>query len=122
MTVEQLAEKWVDEWGICCRAENMNANQFAKQAYIAGYNEAQNTITQCNRSALSGVKWHKVADGDLPKECTDVLAIDILAGKPSEPSLYHFVTSDTWEWLPKRIACLSNEQMLAWCEIPTFTE
>ena len=67
MTVEQLAEQWVDEWGICCRAENMNANQFAKQAYIAGYNEAQNTITQCNRSALSGVKWHKRLERPMKK-------------------------------------------------------
>ena len=120
MTVEQLAEQYAENVNLAFVADH--TREAFEQAYIAGYNEAQNTITQCNRSALSGVKWHKVADGDLPKECTDVLAIDILAGKPSEPSLYHFVTSDTWEWLPKRIACLSNEQMLAWCEIPTFTE
>ena len=110
MTVEQLAEKWVDEWGVCCRAENMNANQFAKQAYIAGYNEAQNTITQCNRSALSGVKWHKVADGDLPNNTDNVLS-------DKGTIVYYNFTYDCW--VDERTS-VKIDDVIAWCEIPKF--
>lgn len=61
-------------------------------------------------------KWHTPAE-KLPKECTTVLAIDNL-DSDSEPSTYYFVTSNTWEWLPRRIASLSNNQIKKWCEIP----
>ena len=46
------------------------------ELYIAGYTDAQNTITQCNRMALSnGIQWHDLRKdpNDLPKESCSVL-------------------------------------------------
>lgn len=63
-------------------------------------------------------KWHKPSE-KLPADCSLVLAYDF---EDSEPALFEFVTSDTWEWMPRRIACLSNDQIKCWCEIPKFDE
>lgn len=63
-------------------------------------------------------KWHKPSE-KLPAECSLVLAFDF---DDSEPALFKFVTSDTWEWMPRRIAFLSNDQIKCWCEIPKYTE
>lgn len=62
-------------------------------------------------------KWHKPSE-KLPAECSLVLAFDF---DDSEPALFKFVTSDTWEWMPRRIAFLSNDQIKCWCEIPKYT-
>lgn len=63
-------------------------------------------------------KWHKPSE-KLPADCSLVLAYDF---EDSEPALFEFVTSNTWEWMPRRIACLSNDQIKRWCEIPKYTE
>lgn len=65
-----------------------------------------------------GPKWHKPSE-KLPEECTTVLACEF---NNEEPSLYRFVTSDQWEWLPRRIAVLNNAEITKWCEIPKYTE
>ena len=54
MTEEEMAE--AQNW-VITNAKDYNlgdetAFDFAERAFLAGYNEAQNTITQCNRSAL----------------------------------------------------------------------
>lgn len=63
-------------------------------------------------------KWHKPSE-KLPEECSLVLAYDF---EDSEPALFEFVASDTWEWMPRRIAVLSNDQIKCWCEIPKYEE
>ena len=57
-------------------------------------------------------KWHKVADGDLPKEGTEVLNDDgvvvvLLKGH------WRYVHGGEWE----DDACVDH-----WCEIPQYTE
>ncbi len=63
-------------------------------------------------------KWNKPSE-KLPADCSLVLAFGF---ENSEPALFEFVTSNTWEWMPRRIACLSNDQIKRWCEIPKCTE
>ena len=58
-------------------------------------------------------EWHKPSE-KLPEECTLVLAY---AFEDTEPSLYYFVASNYWEWMPRRIACLDNDQIRIWKEI-----
>ena len=59
-------------------------------------------------------EWHKPSE-KLPEECSLVLAYGF---DDTEPSLYEYVDSDTWEWMPRRIASLSNDQIRLWKEIP----
>ena len=58
-------------------------------------------------------EWHKPSE-KLPKECSLVLAYSF---EDTEPALWEFVTSDQWEWLPKRIVFCSNDQIRLWKEI-----
>ena len=108
MTVEQLAEQYAGNIELDTKWNN--PRQVIEQAYIAGYNEAQNTITQCNRSALSGVKWHKVADGDLPNNTDNVLS-------DKGTIVYYNFTYDCW--VDERTS-VKIDDVIAWCEIPKF--
>ena len=67
--------------------------------YLAGFNKAN--------------EWHKTSE-KLPKDCSLVLAYGF---DDTEPTLYYYVASDTWEWMPKRIAVYSNDQIRLWKEI-----
>ena len=58
-------------------------------------------------------EWHKPSE-KLPEECSLVLAYSL---DDTEPSLWKFVTSGQWEWLPKRIVFCSNDQIRLWKEI-----
>lgn len=95
--VEERAEQYVinntDE-----SVNSFNGEQFQK-AYIAGAKE-------------NGVKWHKVADGDLPKE--EDLEMQVLCLTMEGYQLLS-LSSD-----PKPI--FDYYKVIAWCEIPTFTE
>ena len=70
-----------------------------KDGFKDGYNKAN--------------EWHKPSE-KLPKECSLVLAYSF---EDTEPDLWEFVTSDQWEWLPKRIVFCSNDQIRLWKEI-----
>ncbi|MCR4627379.1 MAG: hypothetical protein K5640_06990 [Treponema sp.] len=80
----------------------------AKNGAEVGYNKAN--------------EWHDLRKdpNDLPKEdCKIYLAYSF---GDTEPSLYEYIASEEgqWEWMPRRIASLSNDQIRAWCEIPQF--
>ena len=87
--------------------EKIHSDEFGQmfQAFLAGLKTGKS-------------KWHKPSE-KLPGECSTVLAYDF---EDSEPALFRFVASDTWEYFPRRIACLSNNQIKCWCEIPKYTE
>ena len=87
------------------------------------YEEGQSDYDALKQAHLAGQKaskpkWHKPSE-KLPAECSLVLAFDF---EDSEPSLFKFVASNTWEWMPRRIVFLSNDQIKCWCEIPQYTE
>ena len=102
MTVEQLAEQYAKDY-----LETRKIFEMLTQAYIAGYNEAQ-----CNRSALSGVKWHKVAD-ELPISDKDKFYLI-----KDKWNCYLIARYFNGEWSDYT----TIEDVIAWCEIPTFTE
>lgn len=57
MTDEEMAEGYVNEYGFgsdCNNLTSYDANQSIEQAYLAGLEAGR-------------LKWHKIADGDLPK-------------------------------------------------------
>jgi hypothetical protein len=58
-------------------------------------------------------EWYKPSE-KLPKECSLVIAYGF---DDTEPDLYYFVASDTWELMPRRIVFLSNDQIKLWKEI-----
>ena len=58
-------------------------------------------------------EWHKPSE-KLPEECSLVLAYSL---DDTEPSLWKFVTSDQWEWLPRRVVFCSNDQIRLWKEV-----
>lgn len=103
MTDKELAkESWWNDDG-CSGA--MSTEKIYECGFLAGLKAGKPT-------------WHKPSE-KLPADCSLVIAYDF---EDSEPALFKFVTSNTWEWMPRRIACLSNEQIKRWCEIPKYTE
>lgn len=68
-------------------------------------------------------KWHKVADGDLPKEDKSImiyakLADGVAVGKRRKQGKvyeWYFATYDG-------TFCLRDKEVIAWCEIPQYTE
>jgi hypothetical protein len=66
-------------------------------------------------------RWHFPAKGELPEDCSRVLAIEKERSE-CRAGLYDYLDSEDgegqWEWLPRRIAVLSNDQILAWQYLP----
>ncbi len=108
MTEKEMAQEYeknaeyieIDDYG-----HKVYGSQDIEQAFLAGLKAGR-------------PKWHKPSE-KLPEECSLVLAFEF---EDSEPTLFEFVTSNTWEWMPRRIACLHNDQIKCWCEIPKFKE
>lgn len=85
------------------------------QRVISDKNEYISVLESENAELKAdGPKWY-TPDKKLPEECTTVVAYGF---DDVEPTTFHFVCSDQWEWLPRRIAVLSNEQIKKWCNIP----
>ena len=92
---EKEAEEWANEMYPC----DGQAQRYLLMGAEFGYNKAN--------------EWHKTSE-KLPKDCSLVLAYGF---DDTEPTLYYYVASDTWEWMPKRIAVYSNDQIRLWKEI-----
>lgn len=99
----EMANKWFSEYkpaemgflnGRKCYSEKM-----VKEAYIEGTKE-------------NGLQWHKVADGDLPDNTNSVLS-------DKGVIVYYNFTHDCW--VDER-ASVEIDDVIAWCEIPPFTE
>ena len=108
MKDEEMAEEQIKKWDSVLYSQMYSValvKDFIRKAFLAGLKAGR-------------PKWHKPSE-KLPADCSLVLAYDF---EDSEPALFEFVTSDTWEWMPRRIACLSNDQIKCWCEIPKFKE
>ena len=108
MGVEERAEQYSDRYSLLS-VENI---ELIKKAYIAGYNDAIKVKVNMTRisDAPNGIVWHKVADGDLPKEYTEVLDDE---GRQVELRKGHwrFVYGSEWE---------DDAIVIAWCEIPRY--
>ena len=99
MAVNNAKKKYGLEGSICMNIQECAYVNGFQQGAKFGYNKAN--------------EWHKPSE-KLPEECSLVLAYSF---DDTEPSLWKFVTSDQWEWLPKRIVFCSNDQIRLWKEI-----
>lgn len=106
MTDEEMAEEYAK--GLCktctvdtCRYNTLQTcaiKESLKQAYLAGLEAGR-------------PKWHKVADGDLPKDENDVL---VYSGEDWRMCVGRYS--------PKYKAWETGCDTIAWCEIPKYTE
>lgn len=98
MTDEEMAEEYAKSIVIFDR--DFHNERFAEltQAYLAGL--------KADRP-----KWHKVADGDLPKDENDVL---VYSGEDWRMCVGRYS--------PKYKAWETGCDTIAWCEIPKYTE
>ena len=106
MTDEEMAEDYAK--GLCktctvdtCRYSTIQTcaiKESIKQAHLAGLKAGR-------------PKWHKVADGDLPKDENDVL---VYSGEDWRMCVGRY--------FPKYKAWEAGCDTIAWCEIPKYTE
>lgn len=112
MTDEEMAVNWIRSQG--WSEENLPSDEFGQmlKAYLAGLEAGK-------------PKWHKVADGDLPKE-TEFIESDVLLllvqlkgtkHKRYELGRYNF-SANVFSYTHLK----SVEDVVAWCEIPRFEE
>ena len=108
MTDEEMAEEY-NKRNKCFREDvgkiqieyKMYLNNL-KQAYLDGFHEGQ-------------PKWHKVADGDLPRQDGHTcFSIKVLAS--NKKWVYYQFTNGKWFCGNKEV------KVIAWCEIPQFKE
>ena len=112
MKDEERAEEYVDKE--CCQTcpntshtckEKCECWEFARKAFLAGLTESR-------------PKWHKVADGDFPKDGVQVL---------SEKGHLVIYKGDCFCWFEyspnaDNIKLRKWEEPIAWCEKPTYTD
>lgn len=104
MTDEEMAEQYaVENWEHY--EEGQTDYKALKQAFLAGLKAGR-------------PKWHKVADGDLPKENN----LYLVAIKDNGLAIAYF---NSLHWETKYNLCDFGhciETVIAWCEIPKFEE
>jgi hypothetical protein len=86
-------------------SESVDISYYIEEAVLAGLKAGR-------------PKWHKVADGDLPKTCVQVL---------SEQGTLVVYKGDGFNWVEyspnaDNIKLRKWEEPIAWCEIPKYTE
>lgn len=100
MTDREMAEEWADKnITLAISMYNPQAESIAKRAFLAGL--------KAGKDMNVPTKWHKVADGDLPKENKNVL------NQSGEITMYES---------GRGFLGLGGIGVIAWCEIPTFTD
>ena len=105
------------------------ANEKCKDCYMCSYSEHKNPYKICQRrkdrkqAFLAGLeagrpKWHKVADGDLPNENKLYLVATREGGL-----IISYYNGAYWE-TRYNISAFGHavEFVIAWCEIPQYTE
>lgn len=98
MTDEEMAVNWIRSQG--WSEENLPSDELLqmKKAFLAGLKAGK-------------PKWHKVADGDLPKDENDVL---VYSGEDWRMCIGRYS--------PKYKAWEAGCDTIAWCEIPKYME
>lgn len=124
MGVEERAEQYAikEICGNCnhCQSKGYigcDTYRYGKNAYIAGYNACLEEATHNYNKLIDErekliPKWHKVADGDLPKEgvlCAVLLVNnDLILARLREDNVWTTNGHNAFE------------NVIAWCEIPRY--
>ena len=133
MTDEEMAEEYADWfWGA-----SPSARRAIKQAYLAGLKAGKDmaeadlaTIAYMQGAERYKTKWHKVADGDLPKPNIAVLICFQFEKWTTTYIAYYRSAIKKWQMYnlfeaqrqPIDDDYIDSEEVIAWCEIPTFTD
>jgi hypothetical protein len=116
MTKEELAEDYIDEHSPSCKEFPKAPRGALKQAFLAGF-EAGKDMAEADIAAVAyqqgaeryKTRWHKVADGDLPKGEDAVLIYWKAGGTRCFSAVEPYkITEDI--------------HIIAWCEIPKYEE
>ena len=118
---DKLAEEWLDKRYL----KDMGVRKPCKEAFLAGLKAGKGiaevdiaTIAYKQGAEQYKTKWHKVADSDIPKE-NKIYLVEI---KDNGLAIAYF-NGLHWETrynLGDSGHCV--ETVIAWCEIPTFTD
>lgn len=103
MTDEELAEKYVDEYGFgsdCNNLTSYDANQSIEQAYLEGLKAGK-------------PQWH-----DLKKDPNDLPNNDRVVSDQEGTNVRYVKFRDKWFYLDRT----AEANIIAWCEIPKFEE
>jgi hypothetical protein len=99
MTDEEMAEEYADNYDIMNKdLSPKSPRHIVTEVFLAGLKAGK-------------PKWHKVADGDLPKDENDVL---VYSGEDWRMCVGRYS--------PKYKAWETGCDTIAWCEIPKYTE
>lgn len=119
MTDEEMAEEYAK--GLCttctlytCRYSKIKTcaiKESIKQACLAGLK-------------VGRPKWHKVADGDLPKHEKDVQVLYQDCDKVNSYTCLYDIHGECWLYynLDNMLLEPFDYRIIAWCEIPRYTE
>ena len=114
MTDEEMAATWVKETADSCRSSNMNAYEFAEQAFIAGLKAGR-------------PKWHDLRKNpeDLPKEVGRYIVCYL--DSACERHTFELSFVDYFEdkhWIDEDNHNIEgyDEGVIAWCDIPLYME
>ena len=113
MTDEEMAIDWIRSQGWNEKTLPSDELLQMEKTFLAGL--------KVGKDMNVATKWHKVADGDLPKKVDDyVTNIGVLT--------YDNYGNGVHKWhTPYCEACdyadeVGDDEVIAWCEIPKYTE
>ena len=120
MTKEELekeAEEWVisnteiydDKFGIEREEEPK-----AKEAYLASAESREKRIAELE-AQIEKMKWHKVSDGDLPKDRHNVYVVYLNGYYQLQKTIASF-RHKYWVFNGLKTEC----EIIAWCELPKW--
>ena len=115
MTDEEMAEEYCNNevpFDTTESGEKLYTKNDLKYAYLAGLKAGR-------------PEWHKVADGDLPKENHFVLVLNKQTGyEIARHAPFEEYLLDNWVTIDNRCftQAKNNPIIIAWCEIPKYTE
>jgi hypothetical protein len=96
MTDEEMAKEYANPW------ETSLAYVSVKEAFLAGL--------KAGKDMNVPIKWHKVADGDLPDNTDSVL---------SDKGVIVYYNFTHACWVDER-ASVEIDEVIAWCELPKW--
>jgi hypothetical protein len=106
MTADELAEEYIDEHSPSCKEYPKAGRGALKQAFLAGL-EAGRPV------------WHRVADGDLPKDNMPYI-VKVKLNYRGAPNISYWIKDNLHDDFEKHKNY--TEDIIAWCEIPKYTE
>lgn len=111
--IKELAKKYIDSCttraGFVILTEGIKSDFI--DLFVAGF-------MKCLEQKATNPKWHKVADGDLPKNSDDETLYLVYWGEND----YGVAQFNNSRWWSLDSGWYDAEDVIAWCEIKQYTE